>query len=78
MLKCRCVVDKKKIFRYLFLWQDLKGKILIKAKKIKVKQDSSSSDSSSSDDESKAESKPKARKVSVCIFATCFVQILGV
>ncbi|XP_039547096.1 1-phosphatidylinositol 4,5-bisphosphate phosphodiesterase delta-3-A isoform X3 [Pimephales promelas] len=42
--------------------EDLKGKILIKAKKIKVKQDSSSSDSSSSDDESKAESKPKARK----------------
>ncbi|XP_067286706.1 1-phosphatidylinositol 4,5-bisphosphate phosphodiesterase delta-3-A isoform X2 [Pseudorasbora parva] len=42
--------------------EDLKGKILIKAKKIKVKQDSSSSDSSSSDDESKAESKPKALK----------------
>ncbi|XP_050980692.1 1-phosphatidylinositol 4,5-bisphosphate phosphodiesterase delta-3-A [Labeo rohita] len=42
--------------------EDLIGKILIKAKKIKVEQESSSSDSSSSDDESKAESKPKARK----------------
>ncbi|KAA0725356.1 1-phosphatidylinositol 4,5-bisphosphate phosphodiesterase delta-3-A [Triplophysa tibetana] len=42
--------------------EDLKGKILIKAKKIKVEQDSSSSDSSSSEDESKAENKPKARK----------------
>ncbi|KAI7797080.1 putative 1-phosphatidylinositol 4 [Triplophysa rosa] len=42
--------------------EDLKGKILIKAKKNKVEQDSSSSDSSSSEDESKAENKPKARK----------------
>uniref|UniRef100_A0A673LJH9 Phosphoinositide phospholipase C n=1 Tax=Sinocyclocheilus rhinocerous TaxID=307959 RepID=A0A673LJH9_9TELE len=39
--------------------EDLKGKILIKAKTIKMEQDSSSSDSSSSDDESKTESKPK-------------------
>uniref|UniRef100_A0A673LJG3 Phosphoinositide phospholipase C n=1 Tax=Sinocyclocheilus rhinocerous TaxID=307959 RepID=A0A673LJG3_9TELE len=44
--------------------EDLKGKILIKAKTIKMEQDSSSSDSSSSDDESKTESKPKAWKVS--------------
>ncbi|XP_065098695.1 1-phosphatidylinositol 4,5-bisphosphate phosphodiesterase delta-3-A [Paramisgurnus dabryanus] len=42
--------------------EELKGKILIKSKKMKVEQESSSSDSSSSEDESKAESKPKPRK----------------
>ncbi|XP_055032457.1 1-phosphatidylinositol 4,5-bisphosphate phosphodiesterase delta-3-A isoform X2 [Misgurnus anguillicaudatus] len=42
--------------------EDLKGKILIKSKKMKVEQESSSSDSSSSEDESKSESKPKPRK----------------
>ncbi|XP_056325158.1 1-phosphatidylinositol 4,5-bisphosphate phosphodiesterase delta-3-A [Danio aesculapii] len=53
---------KDKPLQHLPSPEDLKGKILIKAKKIKVEQDSSSSDSSSSDDESKAECKPKSGK----------------
>ncbi|XP_048035419.1 1-phosphatidylinositol 4,5-bisphosphate phosphodiesterase delta-3-A isoform X1 [Megalobrama amblycephala] len=73
-----------KLLQWLPSPEDLKGKILIKAKKIKVKQDSSSSDSSSSDDESKAESKPKAWKdcklspdLSDLVVYTCSVAFKG-